>query len=71
MKVIAASLFFGICGVLGDYVESRWKRNHDIKDSGDGLVTGEILKGHGGAGDRFDALPMALWGWTLVAIFVK
>lgn len=43
-----------IFGTLGDLVESMFKRHYQIKD------TGNIMPGHGGLLDRFDAMILIL-----------
>ena len=47
-------LVTALAGVAGDLVESMFKREVDVKDSG------KIMPGHGGILDRFDALFIAV-----------
>jgi CDP-diglyceride synthetase len=58
IQSIVLSIIICIFGVLGDLIESQFKRNYRVKDSG------SIMPGHGGMLDRFDgaliAFPMAI-----------
>lgn len=54
IDVLAISVIIFTAGVFGDLVESLFKRNFGVKDSGN------IMPGHGGLLDRFDSALLAL-----------
>jgi len=47
---VVIGCFVGAFGQLGDFIESRFKRDAGVKDSS------SIIPGHGGVYDRFDSL---------------
>jgi len=61
---IVISTILSVIGTTGDLVESKLKRSLNIKDSGN------ILPGHGGILDRFDALIMSI-PFVLFYLYIK
>lgn len=56
VDAIVIGLLLGTVGMLGDLVESTWKRSANVKDS---CVDGFAIPGHGGMLDRVDSLIFA------------
>ncbi|MEZ4908333.1 MAG: phosphatidate cytidylyltransferase [Saprospiraceae bacterium] len=63
---IITAIIVSVAGTYGDLVESKLKRNYNIKDSGN------LLPGHGGFLDRFDSFIYTLPYYALLlAYYIK
>ena len=51
--IFVFTMISGVFGQIGDFIESKFKRDVGVKD------TGQFLMGHGGVLDRFDSLIFA------------
>lgn len=65
MHALIAAFILGVTGVVGDLVESVWKRSAGVKDSGN------LIPGHGGFLDRVDSVffsaPILYSYWFLLS----
>ena len=61
LKGLLLGIFISIFGTLGDLFESSLKRKAGVKDSGN------VLPGHGGMLDRFDAFLFAVVVFSIVS----
>lgn len=59
-KAIIAGILVSVFGTLGDLFESSLKRKSNVKDSGN------VIPGHGGVLDRYDAFLFAIVVFTIV-----
>jgi len=57
---LLAAYGLAVSGIFGDLLESAFKRQHGVKD------TGTMLAGHGGVLDRIDSLLIGVPAFTLL-----
>lgn len=62
LHTLVITLIINLSSVLGDLIESQFKRNFGVKDSG------SLMPGHGGLLDRFDG---ALTSFPLAIAYIK
>ncbi len=54
IQLVMMCILLGVCGIIGDLIESSIKRRHHVKDMGSWLA------GHGGMLDRMDSLLVSV-----------
>lgn len=65
MMPIIISIILPITSTLGDFIESHYKREAKVKDSGN------LIPGHGGILDRMDAFMITIPAIYIITMFIK
>ena len=63
LESITIGFFIGVLAFLGDLLESVFKRNNGVKDSG------KLIPGHGGLLDRFDSYILTLPALNIFLVY--